>query len=198
MALLRIDDSAVEPISLDEAKAHLRLDTDDDDALVSSLITAARVHIEQVLGHITVEQTWVEVRDAWPAYGPGVGGEVRLSLGPVRNLLEIRVVDPSGSAASIPASDYFTDVVSVPARIGLTDGAVWPQPGRAMNGIEIEFTAGYGLAAEDVPQPLRQAVLLLVAHWYEQREPVAVGSTMTELPHMVAGLVAPFRMPRLG
>jgi len=88
------------------------------------------------------------------------------------------------------------DPVSVPPRLVRT-GVIWPQPGKAANGIEIDFTAGYGAAASDVPAPLRQAVLLLVAHWYENREPIAVGSPEMAVPGPVAQLVEPFRVARI-
>ncbi len=193
MALLRIDDPAVEPVSLEESKLHLRLDTNDDDTLVVSLITAARMHVEQLLGRVLITQTWREVRDCWPLEG----STVRLSLSPVQDVLKIRVFDAEGASSDLPADAYFVDRVSEPARLCPIGSAMWTRPGRALNGIEIEFVAGYGNTADDVPHPLRQAILLLAAHWYEQRTPVDADEVHSEIPQTVAGLLAPYRLHRI-
>jgi uncharacterized phiE125 gp8 family phage protein len=73
----------------------------------------------------------------------------------------------------------------------------WPRPGLSALGIEIAFTAGYGNVASAVPAPLRQALLLLVAHWYEHREPVHIGGAVVAVPDTIASLLAPYRMVRL-
>ncbi len=188
MPLIPISGPAVEPVSLGEAKAHLRVDGTDEDLLISSLITAARVHIEQTLMQAMITQSWRLVRDDWPADGP-----VEIALGPVQQVSEIRVLDADGSSQIIPASDYLVDTASAPVRIVRAAAAVWPAPTRAINGIEIDFSAGYGDSPSDVPQPLRQAILLLVAHWFERREPVAVGANVVRVPETVGGLIAPYR-----
>ena len=79
----------------------------------------------------------------------------------------------------------------------MPSGTALPAPGVAALGIEIQFTAGFGAAATDVPAPLRQAILLLVAHWYENREPVVAGIAATRFPDAVIGLLEPYRMRRL-
>jgi uncharacterized phiE125 gp8 family phage protein len=66
-----------------------------------------------------------------------------------------------------------------------------------VNGIEIAFTAGFGATAEDVPMPIRLAIKMLVAHWYEMREPVLAGEAGNALPLGVASLIAPYREVRL-
>ena len=73
----------------------------------------------------------------------------------------------------------------------------WPSAAPHANGIEIAFTAGYGDAAADVPEPIRQALLLLIAHWYEHRSPLEVGPLAQPAPDMVAELLAPYRTMRL-
>ena len=73
----------------------------------------------------------------------------------------------------------------------------WPKPGRTANGIEIAFVAGYGDAAADVPAPIRQAILLLVAHWHEHREPVEIGAAKPPCPSTVSELLQPYRWVRL-
>ncbi len=74
---------------------------------------------------------------------------------------------------------------------------IWPQPGKVANGIEIDFTAGYGATPSHVPAPIRQALLLLVAHWYERRDPIEVGSPETVIPQPVSQLLDLYRMQRI-
>ena len=193
MALQRIDGPAVEPVDLDEAKQHLRLDTNDDDVLVDGLIVAARLHVEQLLGRSLVSQTWIETFDAWPRDGKAV----RLSLSPVRTIVEVRTLDADGTPHIVTPESYVVDPVDEPARICASRPVALPRPQRLLAGIEIEFVAGYGDAADAVPSPLRQAILLLVAHWYEHREPVSVGAAVSHIPQTVAGLIAPYRTRRI-
>jgi uncharacterized phiE125 gp8 family phage protein len=77
------------------------------------------------------------------------------------------------------------------------NGVSFPLPGKAAGGIEIAFTAGYGAAASDVPAPIRQALLLLVAHWYEHRDPIEIGTDATIIPAAVSELLQPYRVRRL-
>lgn len=193
MALMLIDGPAVEPIPLGDAKLHLRLDTDDDDALIGGLITAARTHIEQILGRAMITQNWLQVLDDWPA----CRAPVRLGVAPVQSVTEVRVTDVDGGSAPLDAGSYFADYVSAPARLVPDGHTSWPTPGRRHSGIEIEFVAGYGDTPEDVPAPLRQAVLLLVTHWYEQRAPVDFATVAGGLPETVAGLLMPYRARRI-
>lgn len=69
-----------------------------------------------------------------------------------------------------------------------------PAPGRVAAGIELDVTVGFGIAAADVPEALRQAIRLLVAHWYENRGLVTIGANYSPLPQSVAALIAPYRM----
>ncbi len=101
----------------------------------------------------------------------------------------------SQTSERIAASQNLVDVVSLPPRL-VRRGAL-PAPGQAAAGIEIDITAGYGDAAADVPAPIRQALLLLVAHWYEHRDPVEVGAPDTLVPTSIGEPLAPYRMVSL-
>jgi uncharacterized phiE125 gp8 family phage protein len=192
MAMILTVAPALEPVSLSQAKAHLRVDHDDEDALISSLVTAARVHIETGAGAAFITQQWRLVIDAWP-----VDGAVRLPLAPLQSIDEVLVRDADGVGEVLDAADYFVDAASNPPRLVAERGAGWPRPLQVASGIEILFTAGFGPAAGDVPQPLLQAVLLLVAHWYETREPVSPDGSDGVIPLTVNALVAPYRRARL-
>lgn len=195
MALVPVGGPAVEPVSLAEAKAHLRVTNTSEDLLIASLITAARVHLEVMLPCAFITQSWSWFLDDWPKRY-----RLELPMGPLQGITAIRVLTTSG-IVTMPAGDAFLTGTAVPPRLALKQRAYWsngaPPPAYGANGIEIEFVAGFGDVPDDVPQPLRQALLLLIADWFEQRAPIEVGRSTTELPAAVAELTAPYRQVRL-
>lgn len=196
MALVPLAGPAREPVSLAEAKAYLRVTGTSEDLLIASLITAARVHLEVVLSCAFIRQTWSWFLDDWPRRL-----RLDLPLGPVTGITAIRVLGRGDTVTTLPPASYLLTGRSMPPRLARAERGFWstgaPQPAYGANGIEIEFVAGFGDRMQDVPQPLRQAVLLLVVHWYEQRSPVEVGRDATELPPAVASLVSSYRQVRL-
>lgn len=191
MALVYRGGPTVEPLSLAEAKAHLRLETAADDALVTSLIITSRLHVEAALGIALTTQQWTLVLDTWPARGT-----VAIPMRPVTQVSAVRVRAADGTPADLDPASYILEGAGLPPRLVAANGAL-PQPGRAAGGIEIDFTAGFGSAAADVPQPIRHAVKLLVAHWYEHREPIEIGSPATAIPAAVSELLKPYSVVRL-
>ena len=179
---------ASEPVSLDDAKAHLRLSQSDDDVLLSTLISAARRRIEAETGLALIQQGWSCYRDDWPDTGL-----VEIAVAPLLSVNRVTTYGDDDTAADIDASHYYIDAVSRPARVALRGSRVWPRPGRAANGIEIAVTAGFGTAAAAVPEDLRTALLHLVAQLYENR---GTGSE-PDLPLTVAAAIARYRMVRL-
>jgi uncharacterized phiE125 gp8 family phage protein len=192
MALVMTAAPAAEPISLAEAKAHLRIDGSDEDALLTSLITAARMVVERTLSLALVTESWSLYLDGWPR-----SGTIALPIHPVQAVTAVRVYDPDDTPTVVNAESYSVDVLSEPARLVLSAGAVQLSSARLLNAFEVAFTAGYGDEASDVPAPIRHALKLLVAHWFEQREPVVLGSAPQEVPATVAGLLLPYRRVRL-
>ena len=192
MALLLTTGPALEPVSLGEAKAHLRVDHGDEDVLIASLITAARIHLETMLGLAFVTQQWNLVLDQWPQ-----GQAMVLPLSPLQSITAISLYDMADQASVIAPTNYSLDALSQPARLIWRGASPWPNPERSYNGIEISLRAGFGANASDVPQPLRQAILLLAAHWYEHREPVGLASEAREIPQMVAMLTNTYKRVRL-
>jgi len=179
---------AVEPVTLAEMKAYLRLDEDDgtQDELVAGLVKAARLTVEAAARRILIEQQWRVVLDRWPACGT-----VLLPLSPLIAVERIAVTDADGTAVDLPAGAFEADLVSDPPRIAALDPV---QPGKPKNGISIALRAGYGATADAVPATLRLAIRILVAHWFENRGDVA-GTQI--LPPEAFALVAPFQRARL-
>ena len=192
MALVLTSPPAVEPVSLSEAKAHLRVDGTDEDVLITALILSARKHLETWLARSLITQSWRLMLDDWPH-----SSTVDLPLSPLQSIEAVETYDADDVATPVAALAYFVDTVSDPARLVRISGDAWPAPGRAANGVEIRFTAGYGDAASNVPQPLRQALHLLVAHWFERRESVPVENAGTLAPFSVASLISPYRRVRV-
>lgn len=182
---------ATEPVTLAEAKAWLRIETADDDALVASLVRSARGMVEAAARRVLVTQTWRLLLDTWPA--PTGGGPVLpLPLAPVSGIAGVMIKDRIGQSQAVASDQYW--LVGAPDEPKLFFTRQQPEPGQP-DGIAIDIVAGYG-APEDVPEPLRQAVLILVAHFYENRGDAGRASP-ERLPAAAAGLIAPFRRVRL-
>ncbi len=191
MALVLTAAPAAEPIALTEVKAHLRIDAGDEDALLSALIVAARMFVERTLGIALITQGWSYFFDVWPQ-----AGCIALPLRPVQAVGAVKVHDGSGGSVTLDAVSYAVDLLSDPARLVLK-GALPPATARELNAFEVAVTGGYGDEADDVPGPIVQALKLLVAHWFERREPVVLESSAQEVPTMVAALLSPYRRVRL-
>jgi len=110
-------------------------------------------------------------------------------------LLKTIMSDPA-TVITVAAEDYLLDGQALAPRLVPRDAA-WPEPGRRTNGIEIAFAAGIGDEPEDIPQPIRHAILLLVAHWYEHRDPLEIGAAAAAIPAAVSDLLKPYREVRL-
>lgn len=192
MSLVMTSGPALEPVSLAEAKAHLRIDGTAEDALIGSLIITSRLHIEAALGLALITQGWSYFLDRWPK-----AGRLQLPLRPVAAVAQVRIWNTDGGAETLSPSAFLLDGLGMPPRLVATDGSVLRDPGRIVNGIEVAFTAGFGPAPDDVPATIRHALLLLVSHWYENREPVEIGVAINAVPAMVSELLLPFRRRRL-
>lgn len=162
MTLTRITEPSAEPVTLAEVKQHLRLSHDSEDALVSSLMKAAREEVEQATGLALISQQWRLYLDCWP-----VSQIILLQRTPVLSLDSVTVFDEAGVPSTLALSGLVLDRASRPARIAMPDGLT--QPGRDINGIEVDFTAGFGATGVEVPDGLKRAIMLLAAHWYEYR-----------------------------
>lgn len=187
MSLTLIAAPAEEPVTLLEAKAHLKIETDAEDALIESLIAAARARCEWHSGRALVSQGWLLTLDDWP--GDGI---IEIPLPPLQNVASVTCYGEDDSARLIDADRYHVDAKAAPARLSLKSS--WSPPFvslRRIGGIEIGFTAGYGDAAA-VPQPIRQAILATIADLHAHR-----GDDDALVGARAAGLLAPYRIFRL-
>lgn len=173
---------ALEPVSLAEAKEHLKIDHSDEDAYITSLITAARKFSEAYTGILFIEQNLKWTLDRWPGYGGtyqetlplisnyGKNRFIEVPKGPLLAVTSITTFDDDDGSAVWGPENYY--VSAAQNRIYRRTGVAWPNPGRAGDGIEIIYQAGFGPLASDVPATLRHALLLIIGHLYSNREPV--------------------------
>jgi len=184
MGLRRTTDATVEPVSLPEVQAHLRISDDiaaREETLLRRLITAARQQVEDWEWRAHISQTWQWKLDAFPT------GDDPAFYVPRPRLISlpstgIQYVDTAGATQTVDAADYLVDAISEPGRVVPAYGESWPTPRAQVNAVTVTFVAGYGTTPETVPEPTRHLILLLVAHYYENREPVNIGNVANEIP----------------
>jgi len=178
MALAVVNEPSVEPISTEDAKAHVRVDISDDDDLIDALIVTARRTVEAWRNEARGTQTWNLILDGFPE-----GDTLKMPLPPLQSITHIKYTDADGDESTFSSDSYLVDSDSEPGRVVLKSGQSWPGDTlQAANGVEVQFVAGYGDAAGDVPREVRQAMLLMIGHWYENREEVVIGQAAKAIP----------------
>ncbi|QKV18634.1 head-tail connector protein [Oricola thermophila] len=176
---------AAMPVTLAQAKAHLRVTSDTEDDAISALVIAATQYLERDTGQALIDQTWRAYFDC-----PPDDCVLQLLRAPVRRIVAVTVYDGAGNPAVLDGSDYFVNLVTRPARLRLADGIT---ASMRANGIEVDFEAGYGATGVDVPDMLKRAVLVLVAHWYEFRGVYDAADQPVSVPALYGRLTRHFR-----
>ena len=189
MTYTSITPPVAEPLTLAELKAHLRLDGTGEDELLASLGRIAREHLERVSGLALVSQAWRLYLDDWPP-----SGVLEIARGPVVSVDAIRAFDELGEESEVTLAGHVLDGARRPARLWLRER---PASRQAVNGMEVDFTAGFGESGADVPDTLKRAMLLHVAHMYEFRGAVPIEMQPAGMPDGYDRLLAPFLMRRL-
>lgn len=178
---------ASEPVTRSDAKDHLRVDHTTEDTYIDALITAARQHVENVTNRALISQTWKLYLDRFPI-------EISLPRAPIQSVNSIEYVDSDGVTQTLSSSIYTVDTDSEPGLIYKAYYQTWPSIRDVEKAITITYVAGYGDSGSDVPGPIIQAIKLLVSHMYENREPVNIGSSVSEIPMAIDALLAPYRV----
>jgi uncharacterized phiE125 gp8 family phage protein len=162
---------AVEPVTAAELKSQLRVDYTDQDTLIGALITVARETVEEWTNRALITQTW-------KAWYQGFDDYLIVPKPKVSSLTHIKYYSTAGVATTVAASVYEADLINEPALITTAYGQVWPTwTSRPTKPVEVQFVAGYGAAAANVPGPIKQAIIMLAAHWFRHPEAVVVGTT---------------------
>lgn len=189
MALFQTVAPEAEPVTPGDVKQTLRLDHDSEDELLAGLIRAAREEVEASCGLALIEQGWRLTLDRLPR-----SGRVLLRRHPVREITSVTVYGADGEASLVDPGTYRLDAHGRPARLHFS---VVPSSTAAINGIEIDFVAGFGEAGTDVPDLIKRAMLALVSHWYEFRAAFSAKDQPVSFPPGYERLLAPWRERRL-
>lgn len=220
-----VTEPATEPVTRGQAKLQLRLETDEDDSQVDTMVSAARRHVEAWCNRAVVKQTWKLFAPnfwrcpehghscwvgcqyyfgAYAPYGAGFGrrrhaDRLELTRGRLyrqdpASVAWVKYIDASGVEQTLDPSVYSVDAASAPGSVRLAHGKSWPDVRQQWDAVRVQFTVGWD--DYDVPEPIRQAVLILAAHMYERRTP-EVDSRTSPILFSVEALLAPFKVHAL-
>ena len=173
---------AAEPIDAADVKAHCRIDGTADTEVVTALIKTARASIEAISGTRLITQT-VKLRRC------DFRDELRLPIGPVQSISSITYLDSDGVSQTLSASIYSAHLYGLSPMVRRKPEQSWPGLYDSPEAVTITAVVGYGDAAANLPDDVLHALRLLIAHYYENREPVNIGNITTDLPFGVVSLI---------
>ena len=189
---------ASEPITTAEAKAFLRVDSSDEDTLIGTLISTARQVVEDFTGRAIISQTWKLTLDKWPIdcegwpwweVGSATNRTILLPRSPLASVTSVKYYpDDLSAQATLSSSAYHVVSGTLPGAVILKASENWPALDIRPDAVEIIFVAGTA-DATTTPKQLTHAILLLVAHLYENRSPVNIGNIVNEIPFTVRALL---------
>jgi len=191
MPIQDIDPPPIEPVDLAYTKSFLRVDGSSEDGLIGDLIQSARVRIETLLRISLISRR--RLYSAKAVTGSGVF----LNHTPVISVETVTAIFDSGETENIPLKKLDVNLRCVPASLRLKRGIQWTVAPHRIATLEVELTAGYGTLTDNIPMPIRQAILLLVAQSYEHRLQEGKPAEPRSIPMMVDALLMPYRTLRL-
>lgn len=186
MSLLLTAPPTSEPVTLSEAKVHLRVGSSAEDTLISALIAAARQVAENECRRAFITQTWEKTLDLFPE-------AIELPYPRTIGVTAITYLDRDGAAQTLSPASYLVDTKSEPGWVTPAYGYAWPETYLVPNAVTVTYTAGYGANGAAVPNAIKQWILLMVGHYFENREASVPGVSMTPLP-FIDGLLDPYRV----
>jgi len=185
-SLVRVTPPTVDPVTLGEAKMQCRVDTNADDAYIQSLIRLATTMVEGLLDVSLITQTWQASYDLFPIWAI-ILPRMPLAVGEIT--VTYRLGDGTTRVLSSAANDFQVDTNVVPGRIYPKWATSWPATRGDENSVVVRYSTGYGTTAADVPPEAKHLIMVLVAHFYDSRQPTAPGS-VTTVPYMFDTLLA--------
>lgn len=180
MGLVVVTPATTEPVTLVEAKAHLRVRHSEEDTYITSLIKAATRHIEKVLDIALITQTFRYTLDAFE-------DEIELPRGPVASITSVKYLDVDGVEQTVLASEYVTDLTGQRARVMIGPTYEWPDTLEGLGVVRIQYVAG-SATLPDAYQDLKWSILLIIAHFYFNR-----GDGDAALPPALLQLIQSYR-----
>jgi len=195
--LIELTQPETEPVTLEGAKSHCRVDIDDADSLISSWIKAAREWCEEYTERAFITRSVKLVMDRFPSRYDRVAisrgdGLIRLPRPRLVAVTAFTYLGHGGASQTLSADDFQVDGISEPARLAPLPGYVWPTARYgALNAVAVTYSAGYGASANDVPASIKAAILLIVGHLHETRE-ATIEAALAEVPMGVKSLLYPY------
>ena len=199
MSLSLVTGPTQEPVTIEEAKQHMRIEVSADDAMVAAFVLAAREWVEGQIKRSLITQTFDYFIDwDWPTVG--YTDRIMLPINPVQSVASISYIDDNGATQTLAASQYTVVARESGSYVEPAYNVDWPSVRCVPNAIVVRFTAGYidtttSPQVNKVPFPLRTAVLMMAAHMYENREATTVRN-INEAPLAVETLISPYRDAR--
>tara|TARA_R110000751_G_scaffold119032_2_gene219511 strand:- start:2480 stop:3085 length:606 start_codon:yes stop_codon:yes gene_type:complete len=187
--------SGLKAITTLEAKQHLRVAHSDDDTYIDSLVLSAQQTIESYCNILLFRQTVIQYADTFMDVG-------ELYFSPVKNsgavaVTSITYTDPDLATVTWAASNYIADIYASPVRIGMTPDGTLPTIANQLNAVKITYSVGVN-SASLIPEALKQAILILVGQWYENRQVAVVGRSVGTIPMTAQYLMNPYKVQTLG
>ena len=184
---------SVEPLSIADIKYQLRIEQDDNDNDITlfNLRKAARRWTENYLNRALITQTLDYYMQRFPS-----GDYYELPRPPIQSVTSLTYTDWNGDASTLTENtDFVLDSDSEPGRIVLEYNKTWPTDTlHPKNPIVTLYVAGYGDAASNVPDDIRQAMLMMVTHWYIHRQPIRVGAAPKYVDFTIESILSPYRI----
>jgi len=187
MPLIDLVPPLVEPIDLAYAKLFMRIDGNAEDALIETLIKTTRHQVENTIGRTLIRRTFI-YRTSVPHCRV-----ICLPRPPLVSVVRMTLIAENDQAVDIPPADFTVSAKKEPGEIQLNPDRNWTDYLAEFATLEIEFEAGYGDTPDDIPLPLKQAIVLLLTHAFEFRE----ASEAPAIPVIVEALLAPYKTVRL-
>ncbi|MFW6089911.1 MAG: head-tail connector protein [Gemmatimonadota bacterium] len=196
-SLTVVSPSTWEPLSTDDAKTNLREDGSAQDGRIDELIQTAREVVEEATGRALTRKRYRLTLDAFPPESEIPLPRPPLVADSTATPITVQYVKQDGTTATFASSRYFVDTDAEPGRIVLEHSENWPaEVLRPAAAVQVTYSAGYE-DESSVPERAKQYMHLLVGHWYENREAVAVGTVTKEIELAVKSLRAALLVPEV-
>lgn len=190
LRIQRVQGPSADPVTLTEAALHCRVDATVDHPALQLMIKAATRTCENTLRRPIISQRFRQFFDCFPACD-----YITLRRAPLISVEYLKTYDDADVATTFSASNYYVDTASNPGRLVLRSSASWPTFDRVANPIEVEYRAGFGSTPAEVPEDIKQAVLMVTAALYEHRGDKLDQAQAAEIPALAYELLHPWRDP---
>lgn len=191
MSLKLITAPVIEPVTLAEAKDWARIDTTEEDSLISGLISSARALSETFTRRSFINTTWRYSLDKFPCEN-----YIVLPQAPLSSVTTLKYYDSNGILQTHSSALYYVDTESEPGRLILNPNEVWPTiQTDKLSAVQVNYVSGYGATADLVPTDIKTAIKMLVAHWYDVRPAISV-ENLNEVPMAYSNLLWQYKVHR--